>query len=66
MQVTLMEVIAGALVMLGAGLLIGVVIGNLWAQLDRRRFQAPPYQGRASWGEMRRSPAGVVWSERTG
>ena len=66
MQVTLMEVIAGALVMLGAGLLIGIVIGNLWAQLDRRRFQPPPYQGRVSWGETRRRPAGVVWKERTG
>ena len=67
MQVTLMEVIAGALVMLGAGLLIGIVIGNLWAQLDRRRFQPPPYQGRVSWSEERRgTAAGVVWSERTG
>lgn len=56
-------VIVGAFVI---GLPLGAIIGNMWAQLDRRRFQAPPHQGRASWGEVRRSPTGVVWSERTG
>ena len=66
-QVKLLEVIAGALVMLGAGVGLGIVIGSMWTQLDRRRFQPPPYQGRVSWSEERRgTAAGVVWKERTG
>ncbi|MFD1425492.1 hypothetical protein [Kroppenstedtia sanguinis] len=59
----LLGVVIGSFVI---GLPFGFVIGSMFAQLDRRRFQPPLHQGRATWGTMRKGSAGVVWSERTG
>ncbi|OYD06121.1 hypothetical protein [Paludifilum halophilum] len=59
-EAILLGVIVGALLMLGAGLFLGIVIGNMWAQLDRRRFQAPPYRGKVSSSGVR-NPQSVAW-----
>lgn len=50
-------VIVGALVI---GTPLGFIIGNLWAQNDRRRFRtAAPYQVNITGGQIRTEP--VAW-----